>query len=124
MHHENIVDILTTIPEITVSARRRAIEKIAPLLQYSVVRFVFILFLQRSSCLNPLLFQIPDRLLQSIVSRNSSLDLADSLETWDPPFEDANDVIIKALCDPKTIEPLQGFSEAEFSRRQSMKWPA
>ena len=35
-------------------------------------------------------------------------------ETWDPPFPDAADVIIRRILDRKTVEPIEGFSDEEL----------
>jgi hypothetical protein len=43
---------------------------------------------------------------------------------WDPPFEDANDVIIRAICARAAIEPMApGIPAAERRARfKKLKW--
>ena len=42
---------------------------------------------------------------------------------WDPPFEDANDVAIKAMCSRKTIEPIEGIPDDERRARfKKRRW--
>eukprot|EP01035_Chromulina_nebulosa_P020816 gene20816-26984_t len=35
-------------------------------------------------------------------------------QTWRPPFRDAVDIIIEKILDPKTVEPIDGFSDVEL----------
>ena len=43
--------------------------------------------------------------------------------TWDPPFDDANDVTIKAMCSRAAIEPLGGIPRAERrARLKKRRW--
>eukprot|EP00605_Chrysophyceae_sp_TOSAG23-4_P001011 GSChrysophyteH1.ASY1.ANO1.1112.1 assembled CDS len=35
-------------------------------------------------------------------------------QTWDPPFVDAQEVIIRRILDRKTVDPIKGFSDAEL----------
>lgn len=41
--------------------------------------------------------------------------------TWMSPFRDAVDVITEKLLDRRTIEPINGFSEAELIRQKCMQ---
>ena len=42
-------------------------------------------------------------------------------QVWDSPIRDAADVIVERILDRKTIEPINGFSEAELIRQKCMQ---
>lgn len=46
------------------------------------------------------------------------------IATWEPPFEDAVDVAIRALLSTTTLEPMNGFTAEQWAERIAIKaWP-
>lgn len=58
---------------------------------------------------------MPERALNAYTEKSKSK--SGGTEIWDPPFEDANDIAIKAMCLPATVEPLEGIPILERKAR-------
>lgn len=67
--------------------------------------------------------KVPDRVLTKYFEQKGNAATSPNYVVWDPPFEDANDRIIKALCDRRTIEPVEGIpAEERMARFKKYRW--
>jgi len=89
----NVMLLLSSIPDQEVLKKQKAIERIAPRLQYSVVPR-----------------RISQRINISATVGKSSTYSMDPVMAWEPPVMDAVDVLVERMLDPKTIEPRGGFT--------------
>ena len=102
---KNYLEILESISPETLLQKQLAIAKIAPRLQYSLVPT-----------------EIRNKINISV--RGSGLVQTygdDPIVAWDPPFEDAVDVIISRVLNRSTIEPIQGFSNSELRMQKCLQ---
>ena len=83
--HVNFMQVLRNISHHDIREKQKLIERLAPRLQYSIV---------------------PDS--SSCVSNDTCTQI------WDPPFVDAQEVIIRNVLNQKTIEPINGFTDEEL----------
>ncbi len=87
----NFLSVLKNISADTVKKMQKRIQELAPTIQYSVV---------------------PD---------GYGLDKGNTKGVWRPPFRDSMDVIIDKLLDPKTIEPINGWTKQEMEDLQNRR---
>ena len=81
----DFMKILESIPKKEIVKKQQAIARLAPRLQYSVV---------------------PEKYR---AAKNAGND-PKQFKTWAPPYRDATDVVIEKLINPKTIEPVEGYT--------------
>ena len=89
----NFMKILEAIPKEEILKKQQAIARLAPRLQYSVV---------------------PEKYRAAKDSGNDP----QQFKTWAPPHRDATDVVIEKLIDPKTIEPVSGYTPEQLKKAQ------
>lgn len=53
--------------------------------------------------------------------KNEIGDDLNACKVWKSPFRDAADIIIERILDPKTVEPLTGFSDEELYRQHEVQ---
>jgi hypothetical protein len=61
--------------------------------------------------------------LRTYLDQTDSTTATANRVIWDPPFEDANDVIIKAICTRDVIEPIAGIpADERRARFKKQRW--
>jgi len=97
----NFLDVLKALTEEDIHRKQAAIERVAPRLQYSIV---------------------PRAIREQVNSSRSSggahhAPRFEKQQTYDPPFEDAVSIIIQRITNPRTIEPITGFTTDELKHQ-------
>lgn len=98
----NFISILSAIPKETLLLKQRAIEKLAPRLQYSVIPA-----------------QISQQINISTIGNSKYSD--DPVILWEPPYYDAVNVVIDKILDHQNIQPLDGFTIDQRRRHKCIQ---
>ena len=123
----NVLNYLKEITADQISKMQEKIERIAPMLQYSVVppgygqftNFIdknTIIVDQNNHKAVPLRDVLPNKDPGELTIEEVKKNINYMGPTWRPPFPDAMDVVIDRILNRSTVEPMSGFTDEQIRK--------